>query len=62
LPATFQDAITTTRRLEIRYLWIDTLCFLQDDLEDWAANAGNMSAIYSNATIVLAATWSHDSY
>jgi hypothetical protein len=31
LPKTFQDVIYITRRLGIRYLWIDSLCILQDD-------------------------------
>ncbi len=34
LPKTFQDAITFTRRLKIRYLWIDSLCIIQDDKSD----------------------------
>ncbi len=35
LPKTFQDAILITRQLGIRYLWIDSLCILQDSPEDW---------------------------
>jgi hypothetical protein len=31
LPKTFQDAIRTTKRLGFEYLWIDSLCILQDD-------------------------------
>lgn len=31
IPKTFQDAITICRRLKVRYLWIDTLCILQQD-------------------------------
>lgn len=31
LPKTFQDAISITRKLGIQYLWIDSLCILQDD-------------------------------
>jgi hypothetical protein len=34
LPKTFQDAITFTRGLQIRYLWIDSLCTIQDDIDD----------------------------
>jgi hypothetical protein len=31
LPKTFQDAITVTRRLGLQYVWIDSLCIIQDD-------------------------------
>jgi hypothetical protein len=30
-PKTFRDAIKVARKLHIRYLWIDSLCILQDD-------------------------------
>jgi hypothetical protein len=32
LPRTFQDAVSITRKLSIRYIWIDSLCIVQDDL------------------------------
>ena len=35
LPLNFQDAITITRTLGYRYLWIDALCILQDSRDDW---------------------------
>jgi hypothetical protein len=31
-PATFQAAIKVARLPDIRYLWIDSLCIVQDDL------------------------------
>lgn len=31
LPKTFQDAVTVARALEVDYLWIDSLCIIQDD-------------------------------
>jgi len=34
LPRTFYDAIQITRRLNIRYLWIDSLCIIQKSLND----------------------------
>jgi hypothetical protein len=34
LPSTFQDALELTRRLGLQYLWIDSLCIIQDDEED----------------------------
>lgn len=31
LPKTYQDTVTVARRLGVRYLWIDSLCIIQDD-------------------------------
>ena len=31
LPKTFRDAIFLTRKLGIRFIWIDSLCIIQDD-------------------------------
>ncbi|KXH43390.1 heterokaryon incompatibility protein [Colletotrichum salicis] len=41
LPKTFREAIQVTRRLGVRYLWIDSLCIFQDrdDLSDWLVEA-----------------------
>ncbi|OTA65407.1 HET-domain-containing protein [Hypoxylon sp. EC38] len=56
LPKTFQDAITVTRRIEIRYLWIDSLCIIQQDKEDWGVNAGKMETVFSSAYCTIAAS------
>ncbi|KAL9115853.1 MAG: hypothetical protein Q9227_000221 [Pyrenula ochraceoflavens] len=56
LPRTFQDAIAITRDLGIQYIWIDSLCIIQDDLMDWESEAEKMGAVYSNAALVIAAT------
>lgn len=61
MPQTFIDAVTVTRRLGLKYLWIDSLCICQDDPEDWARESGLMADIYSNAYIVIAANRSADS-
>ncbi|KAF1954285.1 HET-domain-containing protein, partial [Byssothecium circinans] len=55
LPKTFQDAIDCCRKLEIRYIWIDSLCILQDSHEDWDYEAGQMKHVYTNAFVTLAA-------
>lgn len=60
LPKTFQEAVTVTRALEIPYLWIDSLCIIQKDVEDWHCEAGRMGMVYANAAIVLAAAASKD--
>jgi hypothetical protein len=62
LPKTYQDAITFTRRMGVRFLWIDSLCIIQDDDEDWQKEAASMCTIYQNSTLVLAAAISRNPY
>lgn len=59
-PQTFIDAITITRHLRLRYLWVDSLCICQNDAEDWARESSRMVDVYSNAYIVIAASRSDD--
>ncbi|KAH0426238.1 heterokaryon incompatibility protein [Colletotrichum camelliae] len=61
LPATFRDAVYLVLTLQIEYLWIDSLCIVQDDPEEWLRESENMGSIYKNATLVLAAAGSRDS-
>jgi hypothetical protein len=61
LPKTFYDAVITTRKLGFDYLWIDSLCIIQDSTEDWAQESANMAAVYSGATVVIAADAAQDS-
>jgi Heterokaryon incompatibility protein (HET) len=60
LPKTFQDtiAVATKFRAEfgIRYVWIDSLCIVQDSLEDWRRESAIMGEIYQNAFCTVAAT------
>lgn len=56
LPLSFQHAVDMTRRLGLRYLWIDSLCIVQDDIEDWRTDGSKMSDTYSKAYITFAAT------
>jgi hypothetical protein len=61
LSKTFQDAIVITRRLGLKFLWIDSLCIIQDSIQDWAHESAMMDSVYSNATCNLAATTADDS-
>jgi hypothetical protein len=61
LPKTFQDAITIVRALNVRFLWIDSLCIIQNDESDWKAESVRMADVYSNSYINIAATGSSDS-
>ncbi|KAI0139085.1 HET-domain-containing protein [Hypoxylon sp. NC0597] len=56
LPRTFQDAIRYCLELGVFYLWIDALCILQDDNNDWQVESARMADIYQNSYISLAAT------
>lgn len=60
LPRSFQDAIAVTRDLGIEYLWIDSLCIVQDDDSDWQSESSKMATYYSNAYLVIAATQASD--
>lgn len=60
LPLNFRDAVTATQMLGIRYLWIDSLCIIQDSGPDWNLEAGRMTAVYSNAFCTLAASAATD--
>lgn len=60
IPKTFWDAIQITARLGISYLWIDSLCIVQDDAEDWQRESGQMATVYSDAYLSIAATRSTD--
>ncbi|KAK7949228.1 HET-domain-containing protein [Apiospora aurea] len=56
LPRSFRDAVTVTRELGIQYLWIDSICIIQDDDDDWAAEAQKMGDVFSSAYCTLAAS------
>ena len=49
LPRLYRDAITVCQNLEIRYLWIDSLCIIQGQELDWSREIAAMGEIYSNA-------------
>lgn len=57
MPKTYCDAITITRELGIQYLWIDSICIIQDDGKDWEQEAARMASIYEGAQITIAAAW-----
>ncbi|KAF2260111.1 HET-domain-containing protein [Lojkania enalia] len=61
LPKTFFDAVHATRELRIRYLWIDSLCIVQDDPADWEKEAALMGKYYSNSLITISAAHGRNS-
>ncbi|KAF4448953.1 hypothetical protein F53441_7722 [Fusarium austroafricanum] len=61
LPKTFRDAVTVTRGLNTRYLWIDSLCIIQEDREDWKLESARMEDVFNSAYCTIAASSSTSS-
>jgi len=57
---TFQDACKITEELGIRYLWIDSLCIIQDDPDDWNREALQMAVVYGRSSINISASKATD--
>jgi Heterokaryon incompatibility protein (HET) len=62
LPKTFRDAVEIARSLRQRFLWIDSLCILQDSTEDWQEQSAAMRDIYTHSACNIAATGAVDSH
>ena len=56
LPKTIQDAVTVTRELGIRFLWVDSLCIVQDDEDDKETQIPEMAQVYGSSTVTIAAS------
>jgi uncharacterized hydantoinase/oxoprolinase family protein len=60
LSRSFRDAISITKRLGLKYIWIDSLCIVQDSATDWEIESALMSDIYSNSYCNIAAAYTAD--
>lgn len=60
-PKSIQDAVTLTRLLNHRYLWIDSLCIIQDDDSDKGTQVQLMDTIFTRASFTIAAASGGDS-
>lgn len=63
LPPMYQDAINIARKLKVEYLWIDSLCIIQQDKsdsldkgEDWKAESERMEQVFRSAYVIIAAS------
>jgi serine/threonine protein kinase len=56
LPPTFANAVHLTKALGFSYLWIDSLCIIQDSKEDWMTECSRMGNIYSHSSLTICAT------
>jgi hypothetical protein len=55
LPKTIRDATMVARQLEVKYLWVDAICIVQDDASDWEQEAAKMGTIYMHSYCTIAA-------
>jgi hypothetical protein len=55
-----RDAVVITRNLGLKYLWINALCIVQDDVDDWKREALSMGEVYAQSAITIAASSSPD--
>lgn len=50
----FKDAIAITSQIDIKYLWIDSLRIIQQDVADWDREAKKIGAVYRNSFLAVA--------
>lgn len=55
----FSDSIVAARRLGLNYIWIDALCIVQDDTEDWRRESSLMGLVYTNAFCNFGASYAN---
>ena len=55
MPKTIRDSFSIAQRLAIKYIWIDCLCILQDDADDWEREAKKMGEIFESACVTIVA-------
>lgn len=61
LPCLVRDCVIVTRRLGYQYLWIDTMCIIQDDDEDKEEEIKKMGDIYAGSICNIAAVSAENS-
>ena len=55
-PQTLKDALFITKKLGFRYIWIDCLCIIQGNKQDWSGQSQEMTSIYNGSTLNISAT------
>jgi hypothetical protein len=62
VPLTIRDAIHVMREIGMKYLWVDNLCIVQDNLDQKSKTIKTMDLVYSAADLVIVAAGSPDAY
>ncbi|ETS86900.1 hypothetical protein PFICI_00728 [Pestalotiopsis fici W106-1] len=60
IPKTFQAAFEIASRLAIDFIWIDSLCIVQNDESDWEKEAEKMQQVYSSSYVTISASSATD--
>ncbi|KAF2127587.1 HET-domain-containing protein [Dothidotthia symphoricarpi CBS 119687] len=60
LPKTLRDAVYIARRMGFEWIWVDALCILQGDIEDWNRESALMASVYGNAAFTISADLATD--
>ncbi|KAF5012675.1 hypothetical protein FDECE_1306 [Fusarium decemcellulare] len=55
IPRTYRHGIRVASQLGLSYIWIDSLCIIQDCAADWNEQSSQMASIYENAMVTIAA-------
>ncbi|RDW75474.1 hypothetical protein BP6252_06616 [Coleophoma cylindrospora] len=62
IPNVIRDAMSLVRRIGLRYLWVDSLCIVQNSKRSWDLNARMMNLIYGNAHLTICAADGADAW
>lgn len=64
LRKTFQDALVVCQRMNISYIWIDSLCIIQsgDNGTDWRQESVTMADVFSNSFCNISADWGDETH
>ncbi|KAF2636456.1 HET-domain-containing protein [Massarina eburnea CBS 473.64] len=60
LPKSVRDAVKITRRMGFEYIWIDAICIIQGDVDDWTYESALMARVYGNSVLTIQADVARD--
>ena len=62
VPSTIRDAIYLTEYLDYKYLWVDALCIVQDNVAETEVQLNLMDRLYKSATLTIVAATGADAW